>query len=64
MRPVIFTDLIPVEALGLALAGPGEHGQEEGEQVGAETEEEAEQKGDHHHQHNDTQAGGLRVNLE
>ena len=40
---VIFTDLISVEALALALPRPGEHGQEEGEQVGAETEQEAEQ---------------------
>ena len=40
---VIFTDLISVEALALVLPRPGEHGQEEGEQVGAETEQEAEQ---------------------
>ena len=53
-----------MEALGLALAGPGEHGQDKGEQVGAEAEQEAEQEGDHHHQDNNTQAGCLRVNLE
>ena len=60
----IATDLIPVEALALGLPGPGEHGQQEGEQVRPETEQEAEQERDHYHEDNDTQASRLGVNLE
>ena len=58
------TDLIPVEALVLGLPAPGEHGQEEGEEVRAEAEEEAQQEGDHYHQHDDAQTRGLCVHLE
>ena len=60
----IATDLIPVEALALGLPGPGEHGQQEGEQVRPETEQEAEQERDHYHEDNDAQASRLGVNLE